>query len=92
MDAQCNVVYKESAGSSMNWHDRPSNYIKVVVREWFGDWVVDYTAHVFVSVNGKDSLRKEIIDGDLGQAVRHGIAIFELELLKHPVLGQKDGR
>ena len=88
MHAKMNVVYRESFGSSVSIARSPANFVEVIVREWNGDLVLEYTITVFVITDNAKDTRKEIVDGGLPEAVRRGIAVFEEEATKHPVLGE----
>ena len=90
MQAECNIVYSKSAGtSSMSWSNKPANYVRVIVRQWMEGFLTDYVLDLRIEENGEEHSKKEIIDGDLDKAVRRGIAVFDEELAKHPVLGQQ---
>ena len=88
MKARLSIVYREQAGSFVSLVKSPANSVDVIVREWSGDFVLEYTISVSVTTNNKNVQRKEIVDGNLAEAVRRGLAIFEEEVAKHPVLGQ----
>ena len=86
MQSGMHVVYREQAGSFVSLIKSPANSVDVIVREWSADYVVEYTVFVSVTTNNKSVNRKEIVDGNLAEAVRRGIDIFEFEVGIHPVL------
>lgn len=89
MKAECNIVYKKTAGNPVSWSNRPANYVRVLVREWLGEgFVIDYVLELHTETNNISETMKELIYGDLDKAVRRGIAVFDEELAKHPVLGK----
>jgi hypothetical protein len=84
MNAECNVVYRENIGGSLQ---EESDRVSVTVKEWHCT-VSEFTITVAVRTRSVSTIRKELVDGDLAMAVRRGIQIFDEELAKHPVLGK----